>query len=152
MQVFEHHLSTLAGAMMTGDFQTFRSLVCLPFMVVTGVKTTVLRTETDLRIYFETLSWDSTEEPGFSEEYSLTSVSMLDAQLIGGTYRTQKVQDGEHIGPSRSSFVLLRREADGWKSVAITNYDGSSTLGKRLRNPDVAFKEAASEQREEIAI
>lgn len=118
MQAFERHLESISSAVERGDFDAFCKRMSLPCVVISGARTAVLRSSAGLRAHFHELSRQMGAKN--APKVRATSMSILDAGLVGGTFRVEEEGDPHQGAEARSGFMMLRHNGETWKTVVLT--------------------------------
>lgn len=119
--ILQDYLDVVGAAVMAGDWETYRSKVCIPFNLVTHSANITVDTQDMLRDGYDTFC--STLKSQRVTDYIrlVQSAARLDTNLISGSYVTHIIASDTRVVPPYRSQITLRWECEMWTAASITN-------------------------------
>jgi hypothetical protein len=121
LELVQSYLDEIGAAVLTGDWDTYRNHVDLPFTLITENATMAVATEEDLRKGFDSFH-DMLKFQKITQYIRLAdSAVALSDTLISGRYVSHFIAGTHRIIPPFRSTMTLRLIGNSWRAVAITN-------------------------------
>ena len=120
-ETLQAYLDEVSRTVLADDWETYRMCVALPFHIVSHDENKVVSTEDDLRAGFDQFC-DTLRFNRITDYIRLVeSATMLDQDLISGSYMSHLISHGQRIMPAFRSQITLRLIGNRWRAASVTN-------------------------------
>ena len=137
-ETLQAYLDEVSRSVLADDWETYRQCVALPCHIVSHDESKVVSTEDDLRAGFDQFR-DTLRINRITDYVRLVdSATMLDRDLISGSYVSHLISHGQRIMPPFRSQMTLRLIGNRWRAAWVTNGLANSRwpLVRLLLHPD----------------
>ena len=137
-ETLQAYLDEVSRTLLAADWEAYRMCVALPFHIVSHDENKVVSTEDDLRAGFDQFC-DTLRFNRITDYIRLVeSATMLDQDLISGSYMSHLISHGQRIVPAFRSQITLRLIGNRWRAASVTNGLAKSRwpLVRLLLHPD----------------
>ena len=120
-ETLQAYLDEVSRTVLADDWETYRMCVALPFHIVSHDENKVVSTEDDLRAGFDQFC-DTLRFNRITDYIRLVeSATMLDQDLISGSYMSHLISHGQRIMPAFRSQITLQLIGNRWRAASVTN-------------------------------
>ena len=120
-KVLQDYLDAVSVAVLADDWATYRVAMHLPCHIVSHDENKVIETDDDLKAAFD-MFCDTLRFQRVTDYIRLVyTASMLDPDLISGSYVSHLIAGGQRIMPPFKSQMTLRLVESRWGAVSVTN-------------------------------
>ena len=120
-ETLQAYLDEVSRSVLADDWETYRMCVALPFHIVSHDENKVVSTEDDLRAGFDQFC-DTLRFNRITDYIRLVeSATMLDQDLISGSYVSHLISHGQRIMPAFRSQITLQLSGNRWRAASVTN-------------------------------
>lgn len=119
--ILQDWLDEMSAAVTSGNFDTYRAHVCLPFHLITHSASLRIADEQPLRQGFESFVHMLRSQRVTDYIRLASGAEQLDDVLITGRYITHLLVGGTRLIPPFRSAITLRNEDGVWRAASITN-------------------------------
>jgi hypothetical protein len=143
-QIMQGYLDDLSAAVLTGDWETYRRHVALPFTLVTETATLIVDTEENLRAGFDSFH-NMLQFQRVTQYIRLVETAVeLGEGLISGRYTSHVIAGAYRIVPPFTSTTTLRLTGNTWRAVSITSAISNMQWPVNLLRVDTAMRGAVA--------
>ena len=136
--ILQSYLDAVSRTVLAADWEAYRMCVALPLHIVSHDENKVVSTEDDLRAGFDQFC-DTLRSSRITDYIRLVeSSTMLEQDLISGSYVSHLISHGQRIMPAFRSQITLRLIGNRWRAASVTNGLANSRwpLVRLLLHPD----------------
>ena len=120
-EILQTYLDEVSQAVLTGDWETCCTGICLPCHIISHDESKVVTTVADLKAGFDMFR-ATLQAQRMSEDICLVeSAQQLDRALIAGRYITHLIAGSHRLMPPFWSEMTLRLVDNTWHAAAVTN-------------------------------
>ncbi len=119
--ILQSYVDEIGAAVLSGDWETYRRGVALPFNLVTQAANIVVETEARLREGFDVFVETLISQRITEYVRLVQSADLLDADLLSGVTVTHMMSGGSRIVKPFASQLTLRHYGSAWKAVSISS-------------------------------
>lgn len=120
LDIYQRGLDQVSQAVLTRNFDGFRTAVDLPYLVRTLQANILLKTEADLAELFRSVSGSIAARGATHYERVAREARFTRPDRIEGRHFVHLLANGQHLAQPWASRQAMIRRADGWKFTEAT--------------------------------